>query len=477
MTTYSQGISLDQFGDGHVRTQDRFSTAPAGSQQKLLDVLAGLNKIVPPVPSLDSLLSDFVSLTREAMSLNLCVVSLVDTASQMLTLRAASPDLSGHNVLIEPVTLEPALETKLQAFAAAGRLPALSDKELAQLNPLKNIHYNTLLVLPLLGPSGCFGLLNCYTNDQRDYTEGDHVVLTMFTTHVSLVIQNCWLQAASSQADPLKLFFDDLLSNHPLKEESLSGRAIALGCDPSQMHAMVMIEVGQVHENTQRESCPSRQDGLATYKTVVSAIKERVQKLRPRSLLHERENMLYGILALEKNDTAADLTSWLANLVCQLREELHVRLFAGVGTFCQHISQYRDGFAGACEALEIGRYLHPSSGCQHFQDLGAYRYIFPFVREQPALVDMYQEKIAVLAHYDETHKRADLLETLETCLSLQGNIKEAAECLHVHRNTLLKRLERIQELSAIKSGSHDDALALYNAILVYKASRACTHTP
>src|SRR5947209_4462808 len=129
MTIYSQGISLDQFGDGHVRTQERFTSAPAGSQQKLLDVLDGLNKIVPTASSLDSLLSGFVSLTREAMSLNLCVVSLMDTALQKLTLRAASPDLSGHNVVIEPVTLEPGLEAKLQTFAAARQLPILTDEE------------------------------------------------------------------------------------------------------------------------------------------------------------------------------------------------------------------------------------------------------------------------------------------------------------------------------------------------------------
>jgi DNA-binding PucR family transcriptional regulator len=51
-----------------------------------------------------------------------------------------------------------------------------------------------------------------------------------------------------------------------------------------------------------------------------------------------------------------------------------------------------------------------------------------------------------LIEYDERHNSA-LVQTIDAYFNHHGNISQTAESLFVHRNTLLYRLERIQELT------------------------------
>ena len=119
------------------------------------------------------------------------------------------------------------------------------------------------------------------------------------------------------------------------------------------------------------------------------------------------------------------------------------------------------------EALKIGACLHTRASSTCFDELGVNRYIYSFARNN-TLRDLYLEQIAAIDRYDQGHKRAELLDTLEAYLAHGCNIKETSELLDVHRNTLTQRLERIQSLCTVDLDQYSNRLPLQVALMVHR---------
>jgi purine catabolism regulator len=67
--------------------------------------------------------------------------------------------------------------------------------------------------------------------------------------------------------------------------------------------------------------------------------------------------------------------------------------------------------------------------------------------------------------YDHRN-HADLIKTLEAFFACHGNLSQTAEMLIVHRNTLLYRMNRIDEIAEIDLDRPETRLALHLALTV-----------
>jgi PucR family transcriptional regulator, purine catabolism regulatory protein len=89
------------------------------------------------------------------------------------------------------------------------------------------------------------------------------------------------------------------------------------------------------------------------------------------------------------------------------------------------------------------------------------------LRESPELWEFYRANLAALADYD--HKQgAELLKTLDAFFANLGNLARTADALHVHRNTLLYRIERIEAIGGLKLENAEDRLALWLALKAHR---------
>ena len=75
--------------------------------------------------------------------------------------------------------------------------------------------------------------------------------------------------------------------------------------------------------------------------------------------------------------------------------------------------------------------------------------------------------IRPLAEYDYQN-RGSLVKTVEAYFSHHGNISQTAESLFVHRNTLLYRMERIQELTKLQLDQANMRLTLHLALKLWQ---------
>jgi purine catabolism regulator len=116
----------------------------------------------------------------------------------------------------------------------------------------------------------------------------------------------------------------------------------------------------------------------------------------------------------------------------------------GIGRIAEDLTRIPQSFREAQQALEIGRRLFGDGQLHSFARLGIYRLLFHLYGHEE-LNDFYQEVLGPLLEADSRSNSA-LIETLEGFFHCNGNLSETARTMHLHRNSLLYRLGRIEEL-------------------------------
>jgi purine catabolism regulator len=85
------------------------------------------------------------------------------------------------------------------------------------------------------------------------------------------------------------------------------------------------------------------------------------------------------------------------------------------------------------------------------------------LRDSPELEGFCREQLGALMAYDEEHG-TELLSTLRAFFRHHGNMSRTAEALHLHRNSLIYRLERISAIASLDLGQEENRFALQLAL-------------
>ncbi len=129
----------------------------------------------------------------------------------------------------------------------------------------------------------------------------------------------------------------------------------------------------------------------------------------------------------------------------QNRGNVRLPLFScGVGRMAVHGQGIPQSSREAQRAVEIGRRLFGEGKIHSFARLGIYRLLF-YLDGQSELNAFYQEMLGPLLDYDARHD-GTYIKTLECYFQYNGNLSQTARTMHFHRNSLIYRLERIEEI-------------------------------
>jgi DNA-binding PucR family transcriptional regulator len=84
--------------------------------------------------------------------------------------------------------------------------------------------------------------------------------------------------------------------------------------------------------------------------------------------------------------------------------------------------------------------------------------------------NLMPEEIHTLFAYDEVHE-TELAKTLSVYLQLRNDINKTAKKLHVHRNTLIYRLNKIRDLAGVEI---DDPEVAWRFQLIFRVLEVST---
>lgn len=114
------------------------------------------------------------------------------------------------------------------------------------------------------------------------------------------------------------------------------------------------------------------------------------------------------------------------------------------------------------QALSMGRRLFGPDVVTAFKDLGLYRLLLS-LQSLPELRSFQDEVLASLRQKDRT---GALLKTLRSYLATNGSPTDAAQALHLHRNTVLYRLGRIEDVLGVDLRDPEVRLTLHLALKI-----------
>ncbi|MCC6606320.1 MAG: helix-turn-helix domain-containing protein [Anaerolineae bacterium] len=140
-------------------------------------------------------------------------------------------------------------------------------------------------------------------------------------------------------------------------------------------------------------------------------------------------------------------------------------LVAGMSGPAPTLAEWPKVYDEALQAMQLGERLQIKQVVP-FSSLGVYQLLVQ-MEEHPAVRNFTDQVIGPLVEYDDQHN-SSLVKTMDAYFEHHGNISQTAESLFIHRNTLLYRLDRIQELTGHDLNQSNMRLALHLALKLWQ---------
>ena len=241
------------------------------------------------------------------------------------------------------------------------------------------------------------------------------------------------------QGNVLEQFLGNMISE---KEALL--RLTRLGYQPDQMYSTLYI--GGLRENV---PTPRQIEALCNEQSGALGIGALVQPYGTEVI----------VFCEGDEDAARDLALAVQGRV---HERYNADVVIGIGQCAGDLRAWRESFQQAVAAYRTA-YQWKLAAPLAFREMGVYR-LLSLLIGSPELTKFYYETLGELA--EETPQNTEFLATLDAFFEEHGNLTRTAKRLHIHRNTLLYRMDRIREISGLDLDNPETRLAVHLALRI-----------
>ena len=264
--------------------------------------------------------------------------------------------------------------------------------------------------------------------------------------------------------------FMNVLQGQYQQPEEILARVRHLGYDLASPQIVVLFEASGENEDATLVQWARRirEEMLRVWPTCwLMSDAQRVTALVPVTSLSEEERP--G--ETEEEQTLVTRIERIATRLQQNRGNVPLPLSScGIGRMAMHVQGIPQSYREAQRAVEIGRRLFGEGKIHSFARLGIYRLLF-YLDGQAELTAFYQEMLGPLLDYDARHD-GTYIKTLECYFQYNGNLSQTARTMHFHRNSLIYRLERIEEILGRSLEDAELRLSLQIALKIHHLHHA-----
>lgn len=274
--------------------------------------------------------------------------------------------------------------------------------------------------------------------NKRPFQEGDCEILDILTKVLSLELERNKIGFALSYRENLLL---ELLTGHIFSLEEFKLRAEGFDWSPGE-HFYAMAISFQQENNKQ-----SNERTIIAYKNHLALIYPTYKAICIGNTL---------LLLLE----TADLTSVTENLRIFFQT---YQLAAGCSRHFSNILELKAYCDQATAVLKLGLILHPERVIYQYQD-----YYLPYmvsVLEKHSDLKGYCLPQLIELHAYDIQNNTPYIETLKAYLRFR-NALSTAQYLHIHRNTMNYRLQKIKEITHLNLTEGEDLYKIWFSLMI-----------
>lgn len=252
-------------------------------------------------------------------------------------------------------------------------------------------------------------------------------------------------------------FINKILSNHLDEIENVYQYANLFRWDIERPHYVAILSLTILDEKLdilEQESCKSR---------ILEKLKTNLSNYFPEVFIVNKEGDI--VLIAPASSMNGQVKSYWSKMYENLKKWVKnecekVLVLLAVGGKTNQIPDYSVSYLQAKKCLNVVKSRFNDAGFALFDELGAYALLHEIDGEIASI--FIQDHIGPLLNSEG--KNMDLLQTLQVYLSHNGNMKETANELFIHRSTLQYRLEKIEDLLQVDLNNAEHRFNLNMAI-------------
>lgn len=296
--------------------------------------------------------------------------------------------------------------------------------------------------------------------------ESDHQTIQIVTSLAELIVQQ-FILTHRPKPDAVDLLLTRLAFRpQTIDQEELSEQVTALGYRLDLPRAAVAIELKGFWENyLQTLGSP-----LGEKDSLIAAKKRDIHQSLVSFFTKNQDNLIgyigkdtFLILKDLRDTDYSRFTQLLAKHYQEITaplKNIHIsEVTVAIGSLANNPSSLIRSTQESLQVLKIGKKLVGSNKTHSYQSLG----VLPLL-----LIGTDQQKREYAANILDLLDDEQLTQTLEAFLAADLNLTQAAASLKIHRNTVIYRLDRIQESIGRDPRKFTDAFDLYLALLFTK---------
>ncbi|ABR46910.1 transcriptional regulator, PucR family [Alkaliphilus metalliredigens QYMF] len=261
-------------------------------------------------------------------------------------------------------------------------------------------------------------------------------------------------------------FFEDLLSRDLTKHQRALDRGTYFQFDSQLSYTVIVISINEragCHQYSLETS--NEQHGIKL--KLLRIVKNVAKNQKKKVICGNKRNQMVVLYGASPNTESIiqknEVMNYAEEVMKHGKFEAIGCISIGIGRNYDVTKEIWKSYEEANRAVECGR-GRESRQVVHYDGLGIYR-ILSYENLHPELIQLYQEVLEPLVKYDED-KGTELVKTVKMFFKYNGNIKRISTEMYTHYNTIVYRIQRIQEITQMDLEDDDTRLNVHLALKI-----------
>lgn len=202
--------------------------------------------------------------------------------------------------------------------------------------------------------------------------------------------------------------------------------------------------------------------------TLVQILKEEILQISHSAffdypggaMLQMKSDGLVGLVPISEAGDEEKLRERFRQIAEQVsRKHPKVKVSIGVGRTYSGLRNIKRSHREAEVALRVGRSMYGGGCISFFKDLGSYRFLYE-LKGSEAVQSFQNDILNKIKLYDAQNGTA-LYDTLACYLKNDRNFRLTAEKMFIHRNSVIYRIKKIEEITGLSLSNPEDCFNLH----------------
>ena len=256
--------------------------------------------------------------------------------------------------------------------------------------------------------------------------EKDRLELILSNTVLPISFMNLRKAAVFSKNESAYIkFFSSLKDGHHKSVAELCEQAEMIGINLYEYNRLMVMEFSDIRG-----------------RNYIGRIKEIISKDHKKNELFAFSTTIVLLLYSDQTRDEKNRAITICNSITKIFGDIDIQI--GISNVWKVVAEINGAYSQALRAIKLGGFLFKNNKYALFHDLGVFATLYDHYEPSRDGEGVVQD-IRILQNYDDTHG-SRYMETLKA-LSLSNESNESiAKTMHVHKNTLIYRKQKIIEL-------------------------------